>query len=213
MAPLLLGIIFSQGAVHRLYYLLAHLGGFGLLIFSAIDSSPLLMPLGNDLLMIALTAKQHSLLVYYALMATLGSVFGCLTVDVLSRKGGEKGLKTTVPPRQLNFIKRRIKNNAAWTLALASLMPPPFPFTPFVAAAAAFQYPRKKIMLVLSLSRLARFLIEGVLAIWFGRRLLRFARSPIVAYIIAMLIVVSVAGSGLAIRSWIKRSKTLHAAG
>ena len=55
-------------------------------------------------------------------------------------------------------------------------------------------------------------LIESVLAIWFGRKLLRFARSPIMAYIIAMLIVVSVAGSGLAIRSWIKRSKTLHAA-
>jgi hypothetical protein len=91
-------------------------------------------------------------------------------------------------------------------------MPPPFPFTPFVAAAAAFQYPRKKIMLVLSLSRLARFLIEGVLAIWFGRQLLRFARSPIMAYIMAMLIVVSVVGSGLAIRSWIKRSKTVHAA-
>jgi hypothetical protein len=67
-------------------------------------------------------------------------------------------------------------------------------------------------VLVLSLSRLARFLIEGVLAIWFGRKLLRFARSPIMAYIIAILIIVSIAGSGLAIRSWIKRSKTIHGA-
>lgn len=213
MVSALLHVILPQSTVRHLYLILAHLGGFGLLIFSAIDSSPLMMPLGNDLLMIALTANHHSLLVYYALMATLGSVLGCLTVDALSRKGGEKGLETTVPRRRFNFIKRRIKNNAAWTLAVASLMPPPFPFTPFVAAAAAFQYPRKKILLVLSLSRLARFCIEGVLAIWFGRKLLRFARSPIMGYLIAILIVVSIAGSGLAIRSWIKHSKTAHASG
>jgi membrane protein YqaA with SNARE-associated domain len=213
VTSLLLDTILSRGYVHHLYLILAHLGGFGLLILSLLDSSPLFVPFGNDLLMIAMTASQHGLIVYYAVMATLGSVLGCLTVDVLSRKGGEKSFESIVPRRRFGYIKRRIKNNAAWTLTVASLLPPPFPFTVLVAGAAAFQYPRKKMLLVLGLSRFARFFIEGVLAIRFGRTLLRLARSPMTGYLIAGLIVFSVAGSVLAIRSWIHDSKGRSAAG
>src|SRR5215472_12710073 len=162
-----------QTFIPHLFYALVHLGGFGLLALSFLDSSPLFLPLGNDLLLVVLTASKHSLFVYYALMATAGSVLGCLTVDALSRRGGEKGLERIVPPRRLNYIKSRIKKNAAWALAIASLVPPPFPFTGFVAAAAASQYPRRRLVLVVFLSRLARFLIEGTLGIFFGRRLLR----------------------------------------
>lgn len=134
----------SQSVIHHLYVALAHLGGFGLLILSLIDSSPLSVPLGNDLLMVAMTANQHARLPYYAAMATLGSVLGCLIVDVLSRKSGEKGFEKTVGRQRLERLRRRLKNNALWTLAVAALMPPPFPFTPVVAGTAAFQYPRKK---------------------------------------------------------------------
>lgn len=197
-----------QTLIHHLFYMLFHLGGFGLLALSFLDSSPLFMPLGNDLLLVALTASKHSLFVYYALMATAGSVLGCLTVDALSRKGGEKGLERILSPKRLNYIKRRIKKNAAWALVIASLVPPPFPFTGFVAAAAAFQYPRRRLVLVVFLSRLARFLIEGALGIIFGRRLLRLAYSPVVIYPVAALIVVSIALSAIAILRWARPGKT-----
>jgi hypothetical protein len=100
-----------------------------------------------------------------------------------------------------------MKNRAVWTLAFASLMPPPSPFTAFVAGAAALQYPRRKLLGIISVSRLVRFLIESVLAILFGRRLLRWARSPVFEGAIVGLAIASVAGSVFVILSWIKRSK------
>ena len=54
----------------------AHLGGFGLLLLGILDSSFLFMPLGNDLLVVALTAQRHNRMLYYAAMASAGSVIG-----------------------------------------------------------------------------------------------------------------------------------------
>ena len=161
--------------IRPIYTFVAHLGGFGLLALSAVDSSPLFLPFGNDLMLIAMTAKKHELMLYYALMSAIGSTLGCLADDLLSRKEGEKGLEKTLSPKRLQYIRKRIKKGAAWALIVACLVPPPFPFTPFVAGAAALQYPRKKLLSVVSITRFARFAIEGLLAIFFGRRILRLA--------------------------------------
>src|SRR5690242_15944049 len=100
----------SKNLVRHLYLFFAHLGGFGLLAFGFLDSSFFLfLPLGNDLLFTAMTARNHRLMLYYAVMATLGSLLGCLSVDALSRKGGEKGLEKTVSPRYLPYIKRSVQ--------------------------------------------------------------------------------------------------------
>jgi membrane protein YqaA with SNARE-associated domain len=191
----------------HLYGMFAHLGGFGLLGLGILDSSILFVPLGNDLLFIAMTVRNHRMMIYYAVMAAIGSVIGCLTVDLPSRKGGEKGLQRAVPRRYLPHIKKVIEKRAGWALAFASLMPPPFPFTAFVAAAAGLQYSRRKLVAVVSASRLARFLIEGGIAILIGRRLLRWANSPVLEYIVVALIVASVVGSLFPLVGWIKRRR------
>jgi len=186
---------------------LFQMGGLGLFALGVLDSSFLMMPLGNDLLIVALTVTHHAHLPYYVVMATAGSVLGCLAVDYLSRKGGEAGLDRRISRRRLDYIKWQIEKRAGWALALASLMPPPFPFTPFVAAAAAFQYPRGKLLGVIALSRAVRFSIEGLLAIQFGRSILALAKAPAVQYGVIGLIVVSIAGSGLSVYRWVKRSR------
>lgn len=145
---------------------------------------------------------------YYAVMASLGSVAGVFIVDLLSRKGGEKGLNGRVSPQRLAYIKRKMEKRAGWAIAAASLMPPPFPFTPFVIAAAALQYPRKRLLGVIAVARLVRFTGAGVLAMVFGRRIIRLADEPMVQYVIVGLVVVSFIGSGLSIYSWIKGSKS-----
>ena len=193
--------------VGHLFRVLAQLGGFGLLILSFVDSTPLYVPFGNDLLMVVLTANKHSLIVYYALMAAAGSALGCLTVETPSRKGGEKGLEKLVSPRRLNYLKKRIKKSAAWALVLGCLLPPPFPFTGIVAGAAALQYPRKRLLMVVFFSRLARFLVVGTLGIFFGRGVLRLVKSPVVIYIVVGLIVVSIGGSAFAIVNLVRRGR------
>src|SRR5947207_3972399 len=126
-----------MGSLKHLSLVFFHLGGFGLLILGVLDSSFLFSPFGNDLLMIALTARRHGRILFYAAMATAGSVLGCFITDAISRKGGEAGLEKRVPKRRLNYIKKKVKKSAGWALVLAALMPPPFPFTLFVAASAA----------------------------------------------------------------------------
>jgi hypothetical protein len=101
----------------------------------------------------------------------------------------------------LASIKQYTGKSAAWALGIASLLPPPFPFTPFLAAAAALQYPRKKLLLAVSLARFVRFLIEGLLAIYLGSRLvLHLVRSPVMGYLIGGIVLVSIAGSIISIR-------------
>ncbi len=130
---------------HILFPFFWKLGGPGLLILGVLDSSFLFAPLGNDLLVVAMSARYHSLMraLYYAGMSTVGSVLGCLLVDVIFRKAGEKGLARHLPKARVEYVKKRIEKNAAWALVLASIAPPPFPFTPFIMAAAALQYPRQ----------------------------------------------------------------------
>src|SRR5215470_17042512 len=118
------------------------LGGPGLLLLGILDSSFIFAPLGNDLLVVAMTARHHSTgrMLYYAAMSTIGSVLGCLLVDLLMRRAGEKGLEKPLPRKRLEYIRRKVANGFAWPLVIASIAPPPFPFTPFVMAAAALQY-------------------------------------------------------------------------
>jgi membrane protein YqaA with SNARE-associated domain len=191
----------------RLFVIFVHLGGFGLFAMGVLDSSFLVMPLGNDLLVIAMTARQHALMPYYAAMAAAGSVTGCLLLDVVSRKGGEEVLEKHVSRGRLRFVEGQVRKNAGWAVGIASLMPPPFPFTPFVIAAAALEYPRRKLLSVIAITRLVRFSVEGVLAIVFGKRILQWAGSRTFQYAVVFLIVVAVLASVLSVLSWVRKSK------
>jgi membrane protein DedA with SNARE-associated domain len=166
------------------------------------------MPLGNDLLLIVLTARRHTMLFYYAAMATAGSVMGCLIMDLISRRGGEKGLKSTIGDKRTEYVKKKVKRYGGWALAVSALMPPPFPFTPFVAGAAAFQFPRKKLLSVIAVSRFVRFSIDGSLAVLFGTRILKWVQAPEVVYGIIFIVVVSIVASVISIYGWIQRSRS-----
>jgi len=183
-------------------------GGLGLLTLGAFDSSPLVVPLGNDLLVLALSARYHDRMFYYAVMATLGSLIGCLATVWVSRKGGSR-LKKVASRERLGKIQEQVQKRAGWSLVAASLLPPPFPFTAIVAAAAAFQYPREKLFSFVGAGRFARYLIEGALAIHYGRWIIRQARSPILEDVMIALIVISVVASVISIYEWSKKSKDM----
>ncbi len=181
-------------------------GGLGILTLGAFDSSPLVVPLGNDLLVLALSARYHDRMLYYAVMATLGSLIGCLATVWVSRKGGSH-LKKFASGERLGNIQKLVQKRAGVTLVVASLLPPPFPFTGIVAAAAAFKYPRKKLFSYVGAGRFVRFVIEGALAIHYGRWIIRQARSPILEDVMIALIVISIVASVVSIYEWSEKSK------
>jgi membrane protein YqaA with SNARE-associated domain len=185
-------------------------GGIGLLVLGALDSSFLIAPWGNDLLVIAMTARHPSMpyMIYYAAMSTVGSVLGCLLIDLTLRPLGAKGLERHLSKRRLDRVRKKIGQNAGVALTIASLAPPPFPFTAFVMAAAALQYSRKRLLAVVGAARMIRFTLLGALAMRFGERILRWGANPIAQGIMVGLIVFSIVGSVVSVYGWIKRSKT-----
>jgi membrane protein YqaA with SNARE-associated domain len=183
-----------------------HLGGVGLLIVGIIDSSFLTAPLANDFLVIALTANHPHRMPFYALMATAGSTLGCLSVDIISRKANEK-VEAKVASRTLRFVESQFRRHAGWAVVLASLTPPPFPFTPFVALAAGTGYARKKLLGLVAVSRYVRFAAEGALAIFYGQGILRIAQSRGVEYTVIALIVIAIGGSSFTIVRAIQKAR------
>jgi len=181
------------------------LGGIGLLLLGVLDSSFLFMPLGNDLLVVALTAAHHERMLYYVFMATLGSTIGVDFTRWVSAKGGEKGIDKG---RRTAYVERKVREHGGIAIATAALMPPPFPFTPFIIVAGALHYPRRKMLSLIAASRGVRFATEGWLAIVYGRRIIRMAQSPYVQGFIIALVVISMIGSAWSIYSWIKKSRT-----
>src|ERR1700730_16493663 len=79
--------------------IVASTGGLGLFLIAFLDSSVLTFPVINDLLLIDLSIHNPSRMPYYAVMATIGSVAGCLVVYYMARKGGEAMFHKQAGPR------------------------------------------------------------------------------------------------------------------
>jgi membrane protein YqaA with SNARE-associated domain len=183
------------------------LGGVGLLLLGILDSSFLFMPLGNDLLVVALTAAHHERVLYYVLMATAGSVLGVEFTRWTSAKGGQKATEGQKKSRRIAYIGSQVKKHGGIAIGTAALMPPPFPFTPFVIVAAALQYPRRKMLAIISACRLLRFSVEASLALIYGRRIIRIAQSTSFERFVIGLVVISMIGSAWSIYTWVRKSR------
>ena len=183
------------------------LGIFGLFLLSALDSSFLVLPFGNDVLLIALVSRDRSSLAWigYVLVSALGSIVGVFVIDLIMRKTGEKGLEHFVSARKIEKLKAKIENKAGLTVFIATLLPPPFPFTPVVMTASALQTPRGKLIGAVFVGRLVRCSIEALLALYFGRKLIAYLNSDIVSYFVYGLIGVAVVLSTLSLITWLRR--------
>ena len=185
------------------------LGLFGLFLMSALDSSFLVLPFGNDLLLIALVSSHREGLgwIAYVIVSAIGSVVGVFIVDLIMRKTGEKGLERFISEKRIEKLKAKLENKAGITVFVATLIPPPFPFTPVVMTASALQSPRGKLLIAVFLGRLVRFGIEAVLALYFGRQLIAFINSDVVTYIVYGLMGIAIVLSTLSLLKWLKRNQ------
>ena len=169
-----------------------------------LDSSFLFLPLGNDFLMLGLSARHHERVPLYVAAATVGSILGILITLWLSKKGGERLAKGR-KGRTWRYVERQIKEKAGWALTLGSLMPPPFPFTLFVAAAGALRVPLRNVLPFVAAGRLMRFTVEGVLAILYDRWILSLANSQALKITMICMIVIAIGGSAYSVYGWIRR--------
>jgi len=198
--------------VRRFFTFFLHLGLFGPLILGILDSSFLFLPFGNDILLVVLIARKHAGYAWYVPMAAAGSTLGVFLLDLVCRKGGEEGLRKMLQPKRYDYLEKKMSTRAGFMIALACIAPPPFPFTPVIAAASAFQYSRKRELLIVFFMRLLRFALVGLAAILFGRAILRIVESGPFYWAMIGFIVLCVAGSAYSVYGWIKRIKPSPAA-
>src|SRR5206468_12187070 len=82
-----------------------------------------------------------------------------------------------------------------FALAIPALLPPPLPFKIFVATAGALQFSRRKFLLTILIARSLRYYTEGILAVFYGERVLRFLRDNglVIVTIVGALCLVALA--------------------
>jgi membrane protein YqaA with SNARE-associated domain len=158
---------------HWLQAVVASAGGLGLLLIAFLDSSVLTFPVINDLLLIDLSFRFPARMLYYAAMATLGSVGGCVVLYFIARKGGEAMLRKHAGPRA-QHIHAWVNRNGFISILVTALLPPPTPFKPFVIAAGALGMPMRTFILGLIAARAFRFFGEGFLAVRYGNQASQF---------------------------------------
>src|SRR5258708_40232663 len=78
------------------------LGGLGFIPLGLLDNSIIPLPGSMDVLTIFLSARNEQLWLYYAVMATVGSVAGGFVTYRLARKGGKETLARRIPPTKLD---------------------------------------------------------------------------------------------------------------
>jgi membrane protein YqaA with SNARE-associated domain len=183
------------------------LGIFGLFLLSALDSSFLVLPFGNDVLLIALVSSDRSSLKWigYVVVSAIGSIVGVFVIDLIMRKAGEKGLEHFVSAQKIEKFKAKMENKAGITVFVATLLPPPFPFTPVVMTASALQTPKAKLLGAVFAGRLVRCTVEALLALYFGRKLIAYINSDVVTYFVYGMIAVAAVLSTLSIITWLRR--------
>jgi membrane protein YqaA with SNARE-associated domain len=164
----------------------------GVFVLAALDSTLFFsLPFGIDAAVIILAARLGGLWWIVPLLATAGSVVGAAVTFWMGVKVGEQGLERWVPARRLEQVRRRVRKSGAIALAVLDLIPPPFPFTPFVLAAGALEVKARMFFVTLTLVRIFRFGVEAALAQVYGRRILAWLDSDLFHTIVSLFIVIA----------------------
>ncbi|HEY2548680.1 MAG TPA: VTT domain-containing protein [Candidatus Acidoferrum sp.] len=181
------------------------LGGLGFIPLGLLDSSVIPLPGSMDVLTIVLAARDKELWIYYAVMATLGSVIGAFVTYRLARKGGKEALERRFSARALKRVYAIFERWGFAAIAVPALLPPPMPMVPFVLAAGSMQYSVKKFLIAMTLGRIVRYMILAYLAGRYGRKMLPFIAEHGHAVLLAVLGVIVAA---VAVYVFVRGSKT-----
>jgi membrane protein YqaA with SNARE-associated domain len=143
------------------------LGGVGLFISAFIDSSFVPLPLVTDLILMELSSRHPVRMPYYAAMAAVGSLGGCIWIYWLARKGGQAYYRKTQghPPGK---IRKLIQTHPMASVFFPAVAPFPVPFKPFVIAQGVFQVPFVTFVIGTIAGRGLLFFFEGFLGARYG---------------------------------------------
>src|SRR6185437_4753913 len=173
---------------------LLRMGGLGLILIGIVDNSIVPVTGSMDVLTIWLAANRRDIWYYYAIMATAGAVLGAYITYSLARKGGKEALEHKLSKKRIDQVCRRFERWGFGAVVVPAIMPPPFPLVPFLLAAGALQYSKKKFLFALTLGRGARFTVVAGLGALYGSAIVGFFSKYYKPAVIALIVVTFVSG-------------------
>src|SRR5437660_5866139 len=170
-----------HAVTRRLGYFIVHVpiyvAGPVMILVGALDSSLLSLPEINDYLVVARCYTHPRAVFFFPLFAATGSVLGCLLLYTILKRGGLAVLHRRFKLEHVHRVERGYARFGILALAVPALLPPPMLFKIFIATAGALQFPRRRFLITILVARSIRYYVEGVLAVYYGERVLRFLKD------------------------------------
>lgn len=166
-------IVAAQHSHRGLLGYFMRLGSVGLLLISAIDSSPIPLPIpgSSDLLVTLFAAQRHGWL-FATVIATIGSAIGGTASYQIGVAGGLALIDKYVPKRFRARLTHWSEEHSLLSVALPAVLPPPAPLMPFLIAAGALRMPRRRFYVSFVVSRFLRHAFFAWLGVHYGRAIL-----------------------------------------
>jgi len=142
---------------------------------------------------------------FYATMATLGSVAGCLALYYVGRRGGNALLQKRFKGGMVERASDLMRKFGVLALIVPALLPPPAPFKIFVLLGGVANIPLRTFVISIAVGRGVRYFGEGVLAVLYGKQALDYIHenSRTVGLVLGLLVL----AAGVAYYVWKKRTQ------
>ncbi len=182
--------------VDRVQTLALALGAPGLFLVTFLDSSFFSLPEVADLLVMWMVMRHKARMVLYVVSATLGSIVGCLLLYFLGRKGGEALVRRRFNSASVDKAMATFRRYGIMAVLIPSILPPPTPFKIFVILAGLAGINATRFTTAIVVGRGTRYLVEGLLAAWYGDRAMAFMRThgTTVSLVVVGLLTLGLAG-------------------
>ena len=165
------------GIADRVRAIAMTLGLPGLFLVAFLDSSILSLPEIADLALIWMVVQHKERLVIYAATTTAGSVAGCLLMYYIGRKGGDALVRKRFHSASVDRTLASFQKYGVMAVLIPSVLPPPAPFKIFVLLAGVARIRVSQFTFAIVIGRGARYLVEGMLAVWYGEQAITFIHA------------------------------------
>jgi membrane protein YqaA with SNARE-associated domain len=190
--------------------LLKVLGIWGVFVIAFADSALIGMPV--DAIVATYVYQDRRRLLFYIVMASLGSALGSIPLYLIGYLGGEKVLRKRISEQRFLRIHRSFEKHEFWALMFPGMLPPPMPFKIFVLSAAVFEMRFTHFLVAIFAGRFVRFLALSLLTLWFGPQIVQIVGSLFKEHFYSVAGVIAIAGVlfWLVLHRRKVRSKTLQ---
>ena len=127
----------------------------------------IVFPIPPDPLLIAMSALQPHLAIWFGVIVTLSSVAGAVVGHWIGRRFGRPVLLRMFHQRRVDMVEGLFQRYGMWAVLVAAVTP--IPYKVFAISAGALDMDRRTFIIASLIGRGARFISVAVLVMVFGR--------------------------------------------